>query len=80
MVQVLVGAVWIWGLASLPEQTSMPLARLGRTLFWLLVITHVLGIMAYYESIREAPGSLASNLAQAFLWGSVYLREIGAIA
>ena len=80
MVQLLVGAIWIWGLASLPEQSPMPLARLGRALFWLLVASHVLTIMTYYPSIREAPGSLASNLARAFLWGNIYLREIGAIA
>ncbi len=80
MSQVMVGAVWIWGLASIPEQTPVPLARLGRAVFWILVTAHVLEIVAYYEVIREAPGSLSSNLAQTFLWGSLYLREIGAIA
>ncbi len=80
MSQVMVGAVWIWGLASIPEQTPVPLARLGRVVFWFLVIAHVLEIVAYYEVIREAPGSLSANIARTFLWGSLYLREIGAIA
>lgn len=80
MSQVMVGAVWVWGLASIPEQTPVPLARLGRAVFWILVIAHVLEIVAYYDVIRSAPGSIASNIAQTFLWGSLYLREIGAIA
>lgn len=80
MSQVLVGAVWIWGLASIPEQTPVPLARLGRAVFWILVVAHVLKVIAYYDAIRSAPGSTASNVAQTFLWGSLYLREIGAIA
>ena len=80
MTQMMVGAVWVWGLASMPEQTPVPLARLGRAVFWLLVVAHVLEIVAYYDVIRNAPGAIASNLAQTFLWGSLYLREIGAIA
>lgn len=80
MSQMMVSAVWIWGLASIPEQTPVPLARLGRSVFWLLVVAHILEIIAYYDVIRGAPGSIASNIAQTFLWGSLYLREIGAIA
>jgi len=80
MTQMMVSAVWVWGLASIPEQTPVPLAQLGRVVFWLLVIAHTLEVVAYYDVIRGAPGSISSNIARTFLWGSLYLREIGAIA
>lgn len=71
--RVALGAVWIWGLASLPESTIVPLPRLGRAVFWLLVVAHLVEIAFAYDQIRVAPGSLAENLAQAFLWGRLYL-------
>ena len=74
--RVLVGAVWIWGLASLPESTRMPLARVGRAVFWILVVAHLVEIAMAYEQIRAAPGSLAANLAQAFLWGRLFIAGL----
>ncbi|MBM4266814.1 MAG: hypothetical protein FJ144_09410 [Deltaproteobacteria bacterium] len=78
--ELLIAAMWVWGLASLPEQTPVPLANLGRALFWLMIFAHGVEVFAYYDVIREAPGSTASNVARTFLWGSIHLREIGAIS
>ena len=78
MTHALVGVIWVWGLASLPEETRLPLPKIGRAAFWLLATAHLVEIALHYETIRAAPGSFSANVAQAFLWGRLYLREIGA--
>jgi hypothetical protein len=79
MIQALVGVVWVWGLASLPEESPLPIPRLGRAVFWLLCVANLVEIAFHYEAIRTAPGSIYANVAQTFLWGRIYLREIGAV-
>ena len=79
LIQALIGVVWVWGLASLPEETPLPLPKLGRAVFWTLAVANLVEIANHYETIKSAPGSVYSNVAQTFLWGRVYLREIGAL-
>ncbi len=78
MGEIVIGAVWIWGLASLPEQTPVPLPGLGRGIFWLLVVAHSLEVVAHYDVLRDSPGSMATHVAQTFLWGDLSLRKVGA--
>ena len=79
LTQALVGIVWVWGLASLPDETPLPIPRLGRAVFWVLAVANLVEIAFHYEAIRTAPGSIYANVAQTFLWGRIYLREIGAV-
>ena len=46
---------------------------------WLLAVANLVEIAFHYEAIRTAPGSIYANVAQTFLWGRIYLREIGAV-
>jgi hypothetical protein len=78
MTQAVVGVIWVWGLASLPEETRLPLPKIGRAAFWLLAVANLVEIALHYDAISAAPGSLSANVAQAFLWGRIYIREIGA--
>jgi hypothetical protein len=79
LTQALIGVVWVWGLASLPDETPLPLPKLGRAVFWLLAVANLVEIASHYETIKAAPGSIYANVAQTFLWGRIYLREIGAV-
>lgn len=67
---------WIWGLAALPSRSPAPLPGLGRALFWILLVSHAMAAVAGYETLREAPGSLASHVGRTLLWGNLHLREI----
>jgi hypothetical protein len=76
MRHILIAAAWVWGVASLPSRSPAPLAGLGRTLFWILLFSHLLVAIAGYETLREAPGSLVLHVARTLLWGRIHLAEI----
>lgn len=78
MAHAIVGVIWVWGLASLPEETRLPLPKIGRAAFWLLAVANLVEIALHYEAISTAPGSFSANVAQAFLWGRFYTRGLGA--
>lgn len=76
MRHILIAAAWVWGVASLPSRSPAPLAGLGRTFFWILFFSHLLVAIAGYETLREAPGSLALHVARTLLWGRIHLAEL----
>ena len=79
MNQTAMTIVWIWSIASIPSRSPLPLAPLGRAVFWILAGTHVMQVLVYYRRITEASGDLSYNIARTLAWGDLYLREIHVI-
>lgn len=71
--------VWIWSIASIPSRSAAPLAPMGRGVFWILTVAHMLQVLVYYPRLREAPGNLAYDIACTLIWGDLYLRDIGVL-
>jgi uncharacterized protein YhhL (DUF1145 family) len=74
--KIFLGGVWIWGAASAFGSAGVPGARLGRIVFWLLVVVHTIECVVYLPTLERAGGSLTWHLVQTFLFGIAHLREI----
>ena len=73
--KVLVGAVWVLSLAGYVFGGGT-LASLGGFVVALLAAAHVVECAVYLPRLKRAPGSLASQLWQTFLFGFFHLREL----
>jgi uncharacterized protein YhhL (DUF1145 family) len=75
--RIAVLVLWLALLASFLVSDST-LASVGRVVFFLLVAVHVVECLVFLPRLRRAPGSLASHLAQTFVFGIVHVRELPA--
>ncbi len=73
--KAIVGAVWVLALVGAVFASST-LASLSRFVLAVLVVAHVVECVVYLPKLRRAPGSLAGQLWQTFLFGIAHLREL----
>jgi uncharacterized protein YhhL (DUF1145 family) len=71
-----VGALWLLALASFFVAPASAASGYGRGLFWLLVVVHALECAIFLPRLRAAGGSLASHLAQTFVFGVAHVRSL----
>jgi uncharacterized protein YhhL (DUF1145 family) len=71
---------WLLFVSCFFISTSSTVSFVGRLLFWLLAVTHVVECAIFLPRLRSAPGSLAGHLARTFLFGFLHVRELGALA
>ena len=67
------GIVWIW--AALSFVAPMPLAALGRGVFAVMLVVHLLEFVFFRSKLQQAPGTLGHHFAQTMLFGVLHLRE-----
>ncbi len=73
--KIAVLAVWIVSaLAAL--LAGGIIGTIGSLLFGLLVIAHAIECVVFHKEIQNAPGPLASQLVQVFLFGVVHMGEL----
>ena len=73
--KVFVGAVWVLSLAGYVFGGAK-LAGLGGFVVALLAVAHVVECAVYLPRLKRAPGSLANQLWQTFLFGFFHIREL----
>lgn len=52
------------------------LGTLGKVVFGILVVIHGIECLVFLPKLKRAPGGLAANLLQVFLFGAVHVREL----
>ena len=68
------GGVWLY--AVLCFFAPLPLAGLGRLVFWVLLVTHAVECAVFLPRMRAAGGSLAHHLVQVMLFGVFHARSL----
>jgi uncharacterized protein YhhL (DUF1145 family) len=74
--KVVVGILWVY--CALSFFAPLPLAGIGRLVFWVLLITHAVECAVFLPRMRAAGGSLAHHIAQVMLWGVFHGRTLPA--
>lgn len=77
--RIAVLVLWLALLASFLVSGSA-LATVGRVVFLLLVLAHVVECVVFLPRLRRAPGSLGGHLLQTLVFGVVHVRELPAEA
>ena len=67
--------VWLACLASFLAEPGSDAGRIGRILFWVLVVVHAIECGAFYKLLSRAPGSTGSHLARTFVFGMFHVRD-----
>jgi len=74
--KVLLLGVWILCLIALVTGGGGWFLALCRRVFWLMAVVHGIECLAFLGRLRQAPGSLASNLGQTLVFGFLHIREL----
>ena len=69
----------VWGYGALSVLGLLgPLGGIGRVVFGLLVVAHVVEFAVFLPTLRKAPGSLGHHFAQTMLFGVLHYQEVRA--
>ena len=68
--------VWVFSIASFFIGTDSALAGFGRTAFWFLVVAHLAEIAIFSSKLKAAPGGIAGNFLQTFIFGVFHVRTL----
>jgi uncharacterized protein YhhL (DUF1145 family) len=74
---IVLGA-WLIGALSFLAPGEGGLVAIGRAIFWTLAVVHAIECVVFLPRLRRAPGTLARNLQQTFLYGILHVRELPA--
>ena len=74
--KVLLLGVWILCLAAVLMGGGGWFLALCRMVFWLMIVVHGVECLVFLGRLRQAPGSVASHLAQTLLFGFFHVREL----
>ncbi|UCE85306.1 MAG: hypothetical protein JSU66_13280 [Deltaproteobacteria bacterium] len=74
--RVLIGIVWILGIASFFVATESAAAGTGRLVFSILVVVHAIECVVFLPRLRRAPGTLAIHLWRTFVFGVFHVRDL----
>ena len=77
-IKIALGAVWVY--AALCLFLPLPLAAVGQTVFWVMLVVHVVEFIVMQSTFRKAGGSLGHHFAQTLLFGMFHLRTVRARA
>ena len=70
--------VWAWALGCVIGGKTMPGSQIGRAVFWLLLVAHVVETLIYLPQLRAAGGSLGWQIVQTLLFGVLHLGDLPA--
>lgn len=73
--KIVVAVVWILSGLGMWLGSGL-LATIATGLFGFLVVAHAIECVVFLKEIREAPGGLANNLVQVFVFGVVHMQEL----
>lgn len=74
-----IGATWLVCTACFfPPLETARFAELGRTLFGVLAVVHLVECVAFLGVLRQSARPLAENLWQTFLFGIVHVSTVRA--
>ncbi len=77
--KVIVGAAWLAATACFfPPLESSSFGALGRSLFGVLAVVHLVECVAFLGVLRRSPRPLAGELWQTFLFGIVHVSKLRA--
>jgi len=68
--------VWLLCIVSFFLPADFTSASLGRAVFWLMGIAHVIECIAFRKVLESAPGTLGHNLVQTLIFGVLHIREV----
>jgi uncharacterized protein YhhL (DUF1145 family) len=75
----IVGVTWLFATACFfPPLESSSLGGLGRSLFSVLAVVHLVECVAFLSVLRRSPRPLAGELWQTFLFGIVHVSMLRA--
>ena len=72
--KVVVGILWVY--CALSFVAPLPLAGIGRLLFWVLFITHAVECAVFLPRMSAAGGSMAHQIVQVMVWGVIHGRTL----
>ena len=75
--KIVVAVVWILSGLGMWLGSGL-LVTIATGLFGFLVVAHTIECVVFMKEIREAPGGLANNLVQVFVFGVVHMQELRA--
>lgn len=68
--------VWLLGALAFLGPLELAVVRIGRSIFWTLVVVHAIECVVFLPRLRRAPGSLAGHLGQTFVFGILHARAL----
>ena len=74
--KVVVVVLWLVLFSCFFIATGSTLSLIGRSAFWILIVTHVIECAAFFPSLRNAPGPLVGHLARTLIFGFFHLRDL----
>jgi uncharacterized protein YhhL (DUF1145 family) len=80
MPKVVLGVIWIWGLASVLVGSDSGVWGAGRVVFWLLVAIHAVECVVFLPRFRNSGGSVPAHLVQTFVFGILHAGRLEAPA
>ena len=80
LAKIIVGVTWLICLGSFFIATESTAAMVGRAIFWLMAVAHVIECGVFFPRLKRASGPLAGHLFQTFLFGVAHLRGLDAQA
>jgi len=69
-------AIWLACIASFLAEPGSTAGRIGRIVFWVLVVVHSIECAGFYRLLKRAPGSLPQHLAETFAFGMFHIRDV----
>ncbi len=77
--KAVIGATWLLATACFfPPLESSSLAGLGRNLFAVLAVVHIVECIAFLGVLRKSPRPLSGELWQTFLFGIAHVSIVRA--
>ena len=77
--KAVIGVTWLFATACFfPPLESAAIAPLGRSLFMVLAITHLVECVFFLGVLRKSPRPLVEELWQTFLFGIVHVSILRA--
>lgn len=77
--KAVVVVAWILLFSCFFVATGSTVSLVGRVGFWMMAATHVVECVVFLQTLRRAPGSLASHLLRTLLFGVFHVREVRAL-
>ena len=75
--KVVMGATWLMATACFfPPLESASLGPLGRSLFGVLAVVHLVECVAFLNVLKQSPRPLAGELWLTFLFGIVHVSAV----
>ena len=77
--KAVLGAVWLFATACFfPPLNAVEVAPLGRSIFGVLAITHIVECLFFLGTLRKTGRPLIGELWQTFLFGIVHVSAVRA--